>query len=104
MCQRTTLPDGTVAIICGSKHGRRLNSKPLCARCQSVAVAECDSEIDPILPHRDDEAKPGQRARCSVPMCAQHVYRGEEGKDFCWHHRDQAGSPTPSPGKRRKVR
>lgn len=102
MCQRTTLPDGTVAIICGSKHGRRLNSTPVCARCKSVAVALCDSEIDPLQPHRDDDAKPGQRARCSVPMCAQHVYRGEDGKDYCWHHREQAAEQKPVTTKRVK--
>jgi hypothetical protein len=66
MCERLTLPDGTVAVICGVRRPRRKR----CTHCREWAEFECDA--------------------CDVPLCRRCRIHVPPDKDFCRGHRDAA--------------
>lgn len=66
MCERLTMPDGSVAIVCGVRHRR---PRP-CVQCGDPAGFECDV--------------------CDRPLCRRCRIHVPPNQDFCKDHRRQA--------------
>jgi hypothetical protein len=65
MCERVSLPNGTVAIVCGVRRHRKR-----CTHCRDWAGFECDA--------------------CDVPLCRRCRIHVPPDKDFCRSHRAEA--------------
>lgn len=90
-CQRATLPDGTGAIVCGSR--RRL---PKCVGCGKPAPLLCDWKTPE-----------GKKPTCDAPLCATCAHEPAPNKHLCPVHtaqwaitkarRDKARRATTAP-------
>ncbi len=75
MCERLRFPDGSMAIVCGARRGRR----PPCVHCGQTSAYECDG------PPRNSKRK-----TCDRPLCRQCRIHVPPNQDFCKDHRIQA--------------
>ncbi len=70
-CETYTMPNGSVAIICGSSPRKR------CA-CGRPATLECDWKV------------PSRRSgTCDRPLCSHCTYVPDKNKDLCPEHADR---------------
>jgi len=77
MCERVTMPNGTVAIVCGVRHRR---PRP-CVHCGAPAPFACDG------PRRHHA---GRTMTCDRPLCGRCRIHVPPNQDFCKDHRLQA--------------
>jgi hypothetical protein len=80
MCERVTLPDGTVAILCGGHRGRRKR----CTHCREWAAYECDA--------------------CDVPLCRRCRIHVPPDQDYCRTHLAEARAAAAVLPKDREAR
>jgi len=66
MCERVTMPGGTLAIVCGVRRPRRRR----CTHCTDAADYECDA--------------------CDAPICRRCRIHVPPALDFCHAHRAAA--------------
>ncbi len=79
MCESVSLPDGTVAIVCGVRH------RPApCAYCGHPSTVLCDG------PPRMDHRRALQPTTCDRPLCARCAIHVPPNQDFCREHRAAA--------------
>lgn len=78
MCEPLRFQDGTVAIICGGRRGRR---SPPCAYCGKPSAFECDGP--------SSSRKSGT---CDVKLCGSCRVHVPPDLDFCRAHRAEAAA------------
>ncbi len=75
MCERVTIRDVGVAIVCGVRRRRR----PPCVHCSQTSDVACDG------PPRDE-----RRKTCDRPLCRRCRIHVPPNQDFCKDHRHLA--------------
>jgi hypothetical protein len=68
-CEHVRLPDGTGAIICGTRR------RPKCVQCGGRADLECDWKV----PRR-------KSGTCDAPICSRCTTSPAPEKDLCPEH------------------
>lgn len=80
-CTPVSLPDGTRAILCGS----RRYTVELCA-CGSPATKLCDWIIERTLPSLCGAIQPSTLTTCDAKLCDACATSPAPGKDLCPEH------------------
>ncbi len=73
MCERVSMPDGSVAIVCGPRVRRRP-----CVYCGHPSTSLCDATVA------------SRSGTCDRPLCARCRIHVPPNLDFCHDHRAAA--------------